>query len=298
MILITQAPSFKSAHELIRKNAQAISLSLKNFSVRSNHYFTIKQIKQLTAIKQDTKIYVSVNKIFFDPELKHLIIALKNICKLKIDGIIYTDLGVNQILHEIKTSKKIEQIYDSVTLTTNYGQFPFYEKNKISTVFLPSQLSSKNVYECCKNKKNLKLGLQVAGYEYMMWSRWKLISNFAESHKLGNNIHNKKLFISEQKRKLPCIITEDENGTYVTTGYNLNLLSEIPVMIKNGLDYVFLNTYLHDDKWTMIFYNEISKTIANNIYKPSTVFIELTEKEIQSGGFFGSKIKDLIYFSK
>jgi len=298
MLLITQTSSIKNANDLLKVNAQAISLSLKEFSVRSNCYFTIKQIKELTIAKGKTKIYVSINKIFFDPELKSLTVALKNICKLKIDGIIYTDLGVNQILYEIKAPKSIEQIYDSITLATNYGQFPFYKKNNISTVLLPTQLSSKNVYECCKNKKNIKLCLQVAGHEYMMWSRWKLISNFVKSHKLDKDISNKKLFISEQKRKQPCIITEDKNGTYVTTGYNLNLLSEIPTMIKNGLDYVFLNTYLHDDEWTIAFYNEISKTIANNVYKPSANFIELTKNEIQSEGFYGSNLKDLIYFSK
>jgi len=296
MILITQASSIENAYELIKLNAPAISLALKDFSVRSNYYFTIEQISKLVKNKNKTKIYICINKIFFDPELVSLTSAIKKICKLKIDGIIYTDLGVNQILYENKI--KIEQIYDSITLATNYGQFPFYKKNDISIVFLPTQLSSKNVYECCKNKKNIKLGLQVAGHEYMMWSRWQLISNFVKSHKLNKDILKNKLYISEKKRANPCIITEDRNGTYVTTGYNLNLLQSIPEMIKNKLDYVFLNTYLHDDEWVISFYNEISKTITNKKYEPSDSFLQLVKKETQSAGFFSSNLKDLIYFSK
>jgi collagenase-like PrtC family protease len=166
MKLLTNPCNFKNAIDLIKFGIDQISIGESKFSTRNSCDINLKQIEKLTKIKNKTQILVLVNKFFFDPQLPELEKYLVSLAKLNIDGIIFSDYAVNQILFEHKI--KINQIYSPETLVVNYGQFDFYKQNKITEVALARELTKLNIQKILLNKKNIKVQLQVCGYAFMM----------------------------------------------------------------------------------------------------------------------------------
>ena len=74
----------------------------------------IKTIRELT----DKKIYVSVNRLFHNKDLEELTDYLKELDVLKVDGIIFSDIGVYTIWQE--NNFNFELIFNTETTITNH----------------------------------------------------------------------------------------------------------------------------------------------------------------------------------
>ncbi|MDR0985881.1 MAG: U32 family peptidase [Mycoplasmataceae bacterium] len=249
MLLLINPSSYKNAIDLINLNVDSIFIGTKEYSCRNNCNLSIEQIRELTLNKKQAKIYILVNAFFFDQQLEALTNYLCQISKLNIDGIIFSDVAVNQICCEQKIN--IHLIYTPETLVTNYDQFPFYLDNHISEVSLARELNINEIKEIAKNKDKMKLQIQVGGYAYMMHSRWKLISNFKEVNKLNEGLTNQKLLIREVTRDKPCIIYEDIHGTHILTNYSLCLFDKLKELNDIGIDTIRIDSFLHNDEWTL-----------------------------------------------
>jgi collagenase-like PrtC family protease len=169
MELLVNPVSYKNAIDLIKLNVDCIFVGTKETSVRNACNLSFSQIQSLVKNKNKTKIIILINKFFFDPELEEVEKYILKICSLKIDGIMYSDLCVNQILFEHKI--KIKQIYNPEALNVNFGQIDFLKSNNIDEIALARELNKNNIIEILKNKKNMSIQIQVCGYAYMMTSR-------------------------------------------------------------------------------------------------------------------------------
>ena len=170
MKLLVNPVSYNNAIELLNLNIDMISIGTNNFCIRNQCLLSIEQIKKLVLVKKNTCIYLIVNKIFFESEIDNLQTYLIEVCKCGIDGIIFSDFAVCQILYE-NNINNIKLIYNSETLVVNYGQFEFFLKNNINSVFIANELNRENVNTILKNKNNMSIYMKVAGYVYMMQSR-------------------------------------------------------------------------------------------------------------------------------
>jgi putative protease len=166
MELLVNPTSYANALNLIKLGVHQISVGTKEFSTANSCQLSLEEITELVKYKNKAKILVLVNRIFFEPEIKNLENFLIKLSELDIDGIIYCDYAVNQIIFEQKI--KIYQIYNPETLVVNYGQIPFYLENGINEISLARELSGYNINEIIKHKQNMKIQLNVAGYSYMM----------------------------------------------------------------------------------------------------------------------------------
>jgi putative protease len=170
MQLLVTPVNYKNAIDLISLNTPIIAIGTKKFCERTNCYFSIKEIKKIISIKKNTKIYILINRIFFEKQISNLEKYLLDIVSLnKIDGIIFSDYSVPQILFEHKI--KINLCYNPETLVTNYCQFNFFKKNNINNVFLSRELNKKQVFDICSKKQKMKIFIQASGYAFMMQSR-------------------------------------------------------------------------------------------------------------------------------
>jgi collagenase-like PrtC family protease len=170
MQLLVNPTSYQNAQLLITKKVHRIFVGTKEFSVRNSCLLTIEEIGELVKNKNQTEIIILVNKLFFEFELEKLEQYILAISKLNIDGIMYADYAVNQILFE-NNLNHIHQIYNPDTLVTNYEQFPFYLQNNIHEVSLARELTGTNIVKCIENKKEMKVQVQVGGYGLMLQSR-------------------------------------------------------------------------------------------------------------------------------
>jgi putative protease len=169
MELLVNPTSYANALELIALGAHQLAVGTKQFSTRNSCDVNLTEIAQLTKLKKQTKILVLVNRFFFDPQLKDLEEYLESLSHLPIDGIIFSDMAINQICFELKIN--IPLIYNPETLVTNYDQFPFYLDNKITEVVLARELQQREIAEMGAHKDLMHIQVQVSGYAYVMHSR-------------------------------------------------------------------------------------------------------------------------------
>jgi putative protease len=167
--LLVNPINFNNAKSLIDLGVHKIFIGIKNYSIYCECLLSIDEIKKLIKYKNKTKVYVNINKYFFEHEIHDLQKLLLSLSKIKIDGIIFSDFAIPQILFENKI--KTYLIYNPETLITNYGQFDFYLKNDINEVCLARELNKNEISEIAKNKNRMKIQIQVCGYSFIMESR-------------------------------------------------------------------------------------------------------------------------------
>lgn len=235
---------YKHAKKLINnKNVDYIVVGLKNkLSTRNACLLSLQQIKEINC----SKLAVSLNNLYVDDQIDLLTKTLKQLKTIKVKTIVFTDFAVKQICKEIKYQPNF--VYNSETLTTNYGQLPFYKKHNINEVVLPRELFLNEILEFGKNKKGVKLQIQAEGYGLMMHSKWALLTNFKNQFKIKQDLKNKMFYLKEETRQLPNIIIEDDTGSHIFTGYNISILEYFEQIYKS-VDSLYIFSFLHDEKW-------------------------------------------------
>jgi putative protease len=101
--LTLPAGSFESALQAFKWGADAIYLGLTSFSARKGaKNFTVEELANIKEIAAslDKKIYVTINTLLEDGELKQLPPILRTLDLLQIDGVIVQDLGLASYMHE------------------------------------------------------------------------------------------------------------------------------------------------------------------------------------------------------
>ncbi len=289
-VLISPA-NYENALDLININTDYLIIGQEGFSVRKNYDFSLEELEKIISQKKNSKILVLVNRIFFEEDIDSLTKYLFNLSKLNIDGIIFADFGVIQICNE--QNLKFNFFYNPETLVTNYGSFDFYLRNKINNVFVSRELRKKEVLEILDNKNQMKVGIQTAGYSFIMESKWKMIENFNQEYNLQIPT-NKKLFLSEETRNFPTIIYQDKYGTYLYTAYSLSTIRFLNEL--NKLDYLYIDSFLHDGNWILEITKLYKQAITNptDIVKYESLEKQICKNESVNNGFLGDT-KDMVY---
>ncbi len=283
--------NYENALDLININVDYLIIGQEGFSVRNNYNFSLEELEKIISQKKNTKILILVNRIFFEEDINPLIAYLLNLSKLSIDGIIFADFGVIQICNE--QNLKFDFFYNPETLVTNYGSFDFYLRNKINNVFVSRELRKKELLEILDNKNKMNVGIQGAGYSFIMESKWKMIENFNKEYDLQIPI-NKKLFLNEETRNFPTIIYQDKYGTYLYTAYSLSTIKFLNEL--NKLDYLYIDSFLHDANWVLEITKLYKQAIIdpNNITKYESLEKLICKNESVNNGFLGDT-KDMVY---
>lgn len=235
------------AQAMIENGVHGIILGHRDLSLRCANYFAWKEIEQLVRNKKHTKVFVLVNRFFFEPELKKLAKDLLRLNKLALDGIYFQDYGVAQLIKDAQLSLPL--IYHPETLITSYGQLPFYKRNGFIRVVLARELFKSEVAQICRHKPDgLQLEVQAHGFPFIMHSRWKMLSNFAAYANLELSA-NKRYWIREKMRLYPNFVYEDQHGTHMFGGYELCLLHHLKDLAAMGIDCVRIDHVGQDEQW-------------------------------------------------
>lgn len=256
--------NYCQAKSLIKnKHIDYVVVGLKNkLSCRNNCLLDIDEIKEINC----DKLAISLNNLYVDDQIEYLTKILKQLKKINVKTLIFTDFAIKQICDEI--DYKPEFVYNSETLTTNYGQLPLYKNNGINEVMLPRELFLNEVKEFCKNKNGVKLQIQAEGYGLLMHSKWMLLTNFAKQFNINKDLTNQMFYLKEETRNLPNLIIEDETGSHIFTGHNVSLLEYLDEF--KDIDSLFIFSFLHDEKWvdeTVKIYIEAISALENNTFK-------------------------------
>lgn len=192
-------------------------LPLKSFSIGFPNDFSINEIQENSFIL--TNILFDNSKI---NEFKKLLPSLK------IKGIIFTDVGLIEILKPYK----FEKIFFANHLMTNFESINEMLKY-VDTVFLSTDITN-NECEEILNLSSKKLTLYGLGLVNIMNSKRHLVSNY-------NKIHNleRKNVLNISNSNIELLLIENNEGTVI---YKNNFLNNLTLGLNTNIKYIFINS--------------------------------------------------------
>ena len=225
-------------------------VGVKNYSYGFNNLIDINELKNyIDLIKGSNKeIFITFNRLYYNNEiegLKDLIISLKD---LDITGICFSDIGVLNILNELDYKGDI--LWYSNHIGTNSKTIEFLSKRNVKSFLLSNEITKDEIIKI-KNNSNKKIGCTLYGHLNMATSSRKLLTNYFS---YINKSKDKDTYIMQDKvKKEDYIITEGFNTDFYTKKV-LNGIKFYPELLKNNIDFIYLDDYFIDSN---NFYNVI-----------------------------------------
>ena len=241
----------------------------KNFSSFHEYGLSNKDcINLVSKIHENKKkVYVLIDRVFFNDDLNKLKKFIKELEKYNCDGYYFSDLGVYELFKEKNWIDKL--IYFSQTQIVSTMELDSFLSLGIKTVFVSKDLPFKSL---SNYQNNDKVGIVCFGYKNLFYSRRKLLSSYNDEYGLKKYSSKSKYLIREQKRQQKNIIFEDRFGTYIFTDYIENHINEI-----EKFDSLGIKTILFDDNFVE---EELIDKVINYLSFPKEkYFLDSKEKD-------------------
>lgn len=158
--------------------ADACYIGGRDFSLRANaKNFSIEEIKEATkyAHKLNKKIYVTVNIVFHNEDVKEIINYLRALEEIKVDAIIVSDVLVLDIIKENNINLKIHISTQASTL--NYEAVNFFKKEGVERIVLGRETSFNEIKEII-DKTGMEIECFVHGAMCSSYSGRCVLSNY------------------------------------------------------------------------------------------------------------------------
>ena len=158
--LLAPVGNYTMLEAAIQAKADAVYLGIKGTNMRARaQNFELKDLKDVVqrAHKNQVKVYLTVNTIIYDPEIKKIKEILQAAKKAKVDAIICWDLAV------IKEAKKLNlEIHLSTQASvSNFEAIKFYHKLGVTRFVLARELSLEQIKHIIKQIKKSKLNIKI-----------------------------------------------------------------------------------------------------------------------------------------
>jgi len=150
--LLSPAGDWPSLRAAVGARADAVYLGLKEFSMRANaKNFNVSELKKIVGFchKNRVKVYVTLNTIIFEKELKKIDKTLDKIKQSKADAVIAWDFSVIQMA----LKRKIPVHISTQMSISNSESARFFEKLGARSINLARECSLKQIQEIKKRTK-------------------------------------------------------------------------------------------------------------------------------------------------
>ena len=215
------------------QNIAGVILSLKDLSVNSNYYISLDELEELTPTLRNLKIFISLNKIMQNCDLKDLEIALTKLHSLGLTQILFYDLAVINITNRL--GLKMDLVISQDHLNASIYSNKFYHDKGVTTSHLTNDIPITDVLAIQKESSQ-KIMYTVYGYLPLFYSRRYLVTNYFDYLKKEESPNNLN-YLEHQEEYYPII--EEDYGTTIYTSRKLDLIKNIDQL--NSLDYLIIN---------------------------------------------------------
>lgn len=240
------------------ENVDGLILALKNYSVQSMNYYTLDEIKKIKDNNPNLELFISINKNFMNEEIESLKNILKEIDKIKINGIFFYDTALIQLKRELQL--KTDLVWASTHMVNNYKTCNYYFEKNVKYALLSKEITIEEIKEIINNTKMTTM-VEVLGLPSVAFSKRKLITNFYSD--LGKEPKN-TVTIEEKISKDKYIVNEDSNGTSFYLDKIVNGTTIIKELNDVKCPYIIIREYGIDKD---VFYELVKDTkdyIDNN----------------------------------
>ena len=223
--------------------ADAAYIGGQIFGLRaSSKNFTFEEMKEGLdfAHKLKKKVYLTLNIIPHNDDIKELDEYLDKIKDLEFDAYIFSDPGTLMMAKE-KLGEDAEMHLSTQANNTNYMSAKFWHSQGINRVILARELSFKEIAEMVeKTPKDLEFEAFIHGAMCISYSGRCLLSNYMNNRDAnrGECSHpcRWKYFLMEEKREGEYYpVVESEKGTFFFNSKDLCTIEYIPELVESGL---------------------------------------------------------------
>ncbi len=215
--------------EYLDNGLDGLILPLEDYSVDYFKYYSISDINKYKT-STNKLIYVVINKMIFNNELDKLLNILKELEKIKVDGVFFYDLAILNLIKENKIN--INLIYNGTFMVTNSDTINLYYNIGVKGAYLSNEITKEEILTIRNNTKS-ELFILLLGNPVVAMSRRNLLTSYF----INKNKSKKDLItIKEPKSRQEFIVKEDSNGT--TFFYNKRLnLSNVYKELESNINY-------------------------------------------------------------
>lgn len=218
----------------------AFLFALKDFSVGYNT-FSIEKINKLEISNK----YLLINRILDCKSIDELKKILKQIKNIK--GIIYEDIGVYQLIKDMNIN--IELIHFQNHFGTNVRSVNFW-LDRADSIFISNELTAQEINYIVNNAEK-EVCLHLFGYNQVMYSRRKLLTNWSEEFEIP---YKNKNLIRDKATKVAFRAVESDYGTIM---YSEKIYNGKELLKLNNVKYFYINPTLIDHNTVMNYLNDI-----------------------------------------
>ena len=265
--LLAPAQDYKTAISAINCGADAVYIGASNFGARINASNSLEDIKKVIDYAHlfNVKVYITINTILDDEELKECEKLIHKLYEIQADAIIFQDFGILELSLENKLPPIVLHASTQCDIRT-LEKVKFFEEVGIKRVILARELSLNQIEKIRKNT-NIQLEHFVHGALCVSYSGQCYLSHF-----IGKRSANKGQCAQACRKKYSLV---DEKGkTILKNQYLLslkdnNLSNHLDKLIKAGVMSFKIEGRLKDENYvknTILYYHEKLKNYPRQSY--------------------------------
>lgn len=217
MKLLTNYRKDLKFNKLKEAHYEGVILHHKKLSTRS---FDLLDTEEIRALSSTTfKLFIRINRFFFEQELEEVKIILKELINLNLAGFIVTDVGIFWMIKSL--DKDVSVILETDTTMTSSHDINVMLEMGFSDVIMAHELTFYE-YQIINQQARQPVSLYVFGHPLMSTSRRQLLDAYGDKVNRQyekNHIYNLQEVTRENSRYL---VFEDEAGTHIYHGKILN----------------------------------------------------------------------------
>lgn len=239
--LLAPAGNLEKLKIAVIYGADAVYCGGFNYGLRAAaDNFSLDDLKEGTEFchKYNVNIYITVNMIPHNQDLKDLPQYLLHLQDIGVDGLIISDPGVLKIIRE--NNIKIPLHLSTQANTVNWKSASFWAEQGIERIILARELNQKEIKEI-NEKTEIELEAFIHGAMCISYSGRCLLSNYLTDRdpNRGKCAHSCRwqYFLMEKERPGEYFpVFEDEKGSYILNSRDLCLIEYIPELIETGIN--------------------------------------------------------------
>ena len=240
--LLAPAGDLKKLKTAFLFGADAVYCGLPTYSLRAKTGFSMADLKKGVeyAHKLGKKVYVTINIFAHNYHLKKLPAYLRELKKIKPDGIIASDFGVINLVK--KYLPKTEIHISTQANTLNYEAVKFWRRQGVKRIILGREATLQDIKEIHRQVPKMELEVFVHGAMCMSYSGRCYLSAWLNNRSANQGLctqpcrWNYRVFLEEPLRPQMMIpVSQDKNGTYILNSRDLCLVKYLTDLQKAGV---------------------------------------------------------------
>ena len=239
--LLAPAGNLEKAKMAFSYGADAVYIGGKNFSLRAGAgNFSIEEIEygMDMAQKMGKRLYVAVNILAHNKDLKAVPDFLLQLEEMGVHGIILSDPGILAIARSAAPSLPVH--LSTQANCTNRESARFWEAQGVERIILARELSLEEIKDI-RDSVSIQVETFVHGAMCVSYSGRCLLSSYltGRSANRGDCAHPCRWeyhLVEEQRPGEYYPVLEEEKGTFILNANDLCMIEHIPELVHAGVD--------------------------------------------------------------